>query len=412
MRAILGQSPSDLFVVADDDQIIYQWNGASPERLYELRDDYKMRVIQLPVNYRCPPRIIALANNLISHNSSRSPDKEQLSAVKVSESREALRVRDFSTDEQELLWLVDDITLRPKHERGSCVILARTRKTVEKAAEVLERAGIEAALAIRKNEFESTPLRWLHGALRLANARGDKEQLRRVCKAFYELQGIDIRVEDVIAASSAEGGDFLRSWINETLSKTDLERYTRDFLALARTQIVDRLDFLNFISNSFTWFQKVEKRVSGESANVFVDYTEEKETWDELQQAVLQRFGKEDVTLQVLLQEFDLSPKAKPIPKDAVRCFTIHTAKGMEFEHVYLIAMVEDQLPSFQSIKKGNDSLEIQEERRSCFVAITRTQVSLTLTWANEYSGWPKRPSRFLSEMGIDPHRLAGQQPH
>ena len=73
----------------------------------------------------------------------------------------------------------------------------------------------------------------------------------------------------------------------------------------------------------------------------------------------------------------------------------------MEFRHVYLIGLGEDQLPSFQSIKKGSASREMQEERRNCFVAITRAQVSLTLTHAGEYFGWPKKPSRFLSEMGL-----------
>jgi len=401
LRAILGDTPGDLFVVADDDQIIYQWNGASPERLQELRDEYKMSVIQLPVNYRCPPSVIVLANKLISHNAGRSPDREPLSAIKDSEIRDVVRTRNFDSVDDELSWIATDIGHRSKIERGSCVILARTRNLAERAAGSLGKAGIEAALSIRKNEFESTPLRWLHAFLRLANARGDKEQLRKACKAFYELEGVDIRVEDVIAAASAEGGDFLRSWVSEALAKANLEKYTRDFLLAARGQIVERMDFLGLIASAFEWFRKVEKRLSGESPDVFADFPEEREIWSGLQDSVLQRFGKDDVTLQVLLQEFDLSPKTPPIPKDAVCCFTIHTAKGMEFGYVYLIGLVEDQLPSFQSIKKGDDSIEMQEERRNCFVALTRTEVSLTLTWAAEYFGWPKQPSRFLAEMGI-----------
>jgi len=77
-----GQNPN-LFVVADDDQIIYQWNGASPERLLALREDFGMEVLQLPENFRCPPVIIQLANNLISHNQTRSEGKEPLIARKT-----------------------------------------------------------------------------------------------------------------------------------------------------------------------------------------------------------------------------------------------------------------------------------------------------------------------------------------
>lgn len=402
LRAVLGGTPGDLFVVADDDQIIYQWNGASPERLQELRDEYKMSVIQLPVNYRCPPSVIALANRLISHNPGRAADREPLSAIKDSEIPDVVRLRHFGTVEEELLWIASDVGHRSEPERGNCVILTRTRNLAERAAASLSKAGIESALSIRKNEFESTPLRWLHAILRLANARGDKEQLRKLCKAFYELEGVDIRVEDVIAASSAEGGDFLRSWVTEALAQSNLENYTKVFLVGARGQIVERMDFWGLIKSAFEWFLKVEKRLSGESPETFTDFQEEREIWQTLQESVVQRFGREDVTLQVLLQEFDLSPKTHPISENAVCCFTIHTAKGMEFGHVYLIGMVEDQLPSFQSIKKGNDSIEMQEERRNCFVALTRTQVSLTLTWAEEYFGWRKRPSRFLAEMRLD----------
>ena len=74
----------------------------------------------------------------------------------------------------------------------------------------------------------------------------------------------------------------------------------------------------------------------------------------------------------------------------------------MEFCNVYLIGLVEDQLPSWAAVKKGDSSLEMQEERRNCFVAITRTQESLTLTYSDKVFGWPKQPSRFLTEMGID----------
>jgi len=68
---------------------------------------------------------------------------------------------------------------------------------------------------------------------------------------------------------------------------------------------------------------------------------------------------------------------------------------------VYLIGLVEDELPSYQSKKKGRTSPEMEEERRNCFVAITRTIKTLTLSYAEYYWGWPKTPSRFLVEMGL-----------
>ncbi|MCY4379604.1 MAG: ATP-dependent DNA helicase PcrA, partial [Candidatus Dadabacteria bacterium] len=72
-----------------------------------------------------------------------------------------------------------------------------------------------------------------------------------------------------------------------------------------------------------------------------------------------------------------------------------------EFDHVYLIGMVEDQLPSWAALKKGDDSREMREERRNCFVAITRAQETLSLSCSSRVQGWEKKPSRFLYEMGV-----------
>jgi DNA helicase-2/ATP-dependent DNA helicase PcrA len=80
---------------------------------------------------------------------------------------------------------------------------------------------------------------------------------------------------------------------------------------------------------------------------------------------------------------------------------TIHGAKGREFDRVYVIGLAEDIMPSFQSKKKGDTSAEMEEERRNCFVAITRTKECLVLSRARHYRGWPKEPSRFLIEMAL-----------
>ena len=69
--------------------------------------------------------------------------------------------------------------------------------------------------------------------------------------------------------------------------------------------------------------------------------------------------------------------------------------------HVYVIGLAEDIMPSFQSKKKGDQSPEMEEERRNCFVAITRTRECLVLSRAESYRGWFKEPSRFLNEMQL-----------
>jgi DNA helicase II / ATP-dependent DNA helicase PcrA len=401
LKKIVGENPTNLFVVADDDQIIYQWNGASPERLKSLRDDFKMSIIQLPANYRCPPEVIVLANRLILYNLERAPNKEPLYAIKTNYSPDVVRVQFFPSMEDELAWIANDIVKKHGDETGNCAILARTRRVLESAMNKLNEKGIKASLTIRKSEFTSAPLRWLHAVLRLANARSDREQLRRVCKAFYELEGINIDVQEIIADSARIGGDLLRCWFETSRGREGVEENTLKFLQAEQRQIVDRLEVLGFINSSFAWFADQENKLGQHDEEGFTDFYEEKVTWEEIQKRIIEKYGRSELTLNTFLQEFDLSEKSAPIPDDAVRCLTIHSSKGMEFRHVYLMALVEDQLPSFQSIKKGKNSREMQEERRNCFVAITRAQETLTLTYAKNYFGWGKSPSRFLKEMEL-----------
>lgn len=134
---------------------------------------------------------------------------------------------------------------------------------------------------------------------------------------------------------------------------------------------------------------------------MFDEYADEKATWHQLVAEIAAQYGRQEVTLHLLLQELDLRSKAPVPPKDAVPCFTIHASKGMEFDHVYLVGLVEDQLPSWAAVKKGDESREMQEERRNCFVAITRAQETLSLTYSDRVQGWVKQPSRFLAEMGV-----------
>ncbi|MCI0627228.1 MAG: ATP-dependent helicase [Acidobacteria bacterium] len=401
LKAIVGEQPKTLFVVADDDQIIYQWNGASPERLRSLRDDFKMQVVQLPANYRCPAEVITLANLLIQNNLERAADKEPLYAIKGHAGSSSVRLKRFGTLDDELAWVAADIATDRSSEVGDCAILARAKRILEVAIAELQAAGLHGSLAIRKTEFSSAPLRWLHGLLRLANARGDREQLRRVCKAFYELEGVDLRVEQIVASAPRFGNDFLKSWFEAARARQGVESDTLAVLAKGQRLIVERLDVLGFINLAFSWLSEQEKRLAGQQERGFVDFEEESKIWQELQKRTIDKFGRDDLTLNVLLQEFDLSEKSPPVPPGAVRCLTIHSAKGLEFKHVYLVGLAEDQLPSFQSIKKGNKSREMQEERRNCFVAITRAQATLTLTCASNYFGWSKAPSRFLVEMGL-----------
>ena len=128
---------------------------------------------------------------------------------------------------------------------------------------------------------------------------------------------------------------------------------------------------------------------------------EEIKTWQELHGSLMQEHAPENVTLHLYLQEIDLKSKASMREPGAIPCLTVHGAKGWEFDHVFLIGMADEVFPSYHAVKKGLHSREMEEERRSCFVAITRAKETLNISWARTYSGYTKRPSRFIEEMGF-----------
>lgn len=388
LRLLVGGRQPNLFVVADDDQIIYQWNGASPERLFALRTDYNMDVIQLPENFRCPPMIIQSANNLIGNNLTRTSDKEPLIARKLPEKSDFLKAQIFNNEEDEVASISSGIL-----ENGwipeDCAVLARATKLLQKAAQALEQAGLKPFLAQRKNEFECGSIRWMHSVLRLANARHDRELLRRVCVAWQDFTGSVIEVEDVDATAALNGGDFLRAWLDTATGKINDSKFLK-LMTKVRQELAERLLFMDLLE----WFWN----------QTWLDdplETEETSTWKDLHGALMREHSPENVTLHQYLQEMDLKSKAPTRLSGSISCLTVHGAKGLEFKHVFLIGMADGVFPSYQAVQKGENSREMEEERRSCFVAITRVKETLHITLAQQYNGYPKKPSRFIEEMGL-----------
>lgn len=391
---LVNRETNNLFVVADDDQNTDQWNGENPNRIVELRNKLDMKVVNLPENYRCPPNVVKIANRLIRENSKRFKIKKD-----IEPHRKVLNVLRFSHFGEESSWVARSIANRPIDERSKCVVLARTKKLLDEVIEQLKSYSLVGFSGLRKNEFLSFQLDWLHSILRLANARSSSVYLYKVCKSFSKLAGIDTNPSDIILNANSRDGDFLREWANSVL-KLEPSSIQKELIENAvLTLLADRLNHEEFLTEAFRWLDTTSEKIG--EGNRYQEYYQEKEAWNALIRDIYNHLGVPKISLNQLLQKLDLRSKTPKPPKGAIPCVTIHAAKGMEFDHVYLIGMVEDQLPSWMAIKKGDDSIEMEEERRGCFVAITRTQESLHLTYSDMVNNWRKEPSRFLSEMGV-----------
>jgi DNA helicase-2/ATP-dependent DNA helicase PcrA len=130
-----------------------------------------------------------------------------------------------------------------------------------------------------------------------------------------------------------------------------------------------------------------------------LDVEEDGQAWGEIVREINMAIGR-DASLDEFMHRLDITSKEPTPPADAIRLMTIHGAKGKEFETVFVIGLAEGELPSWQSLRADGDA-ELEEERRNCFVAITRTEEHLYLSYADRYRGYQKAKSRFLIEMGL-----------
>lgn len=398
LRALAPDKNANVFIVGDDDQVIYQWNGASPARVKELEQHYELTTIQLPENYRCPPEVVALANALIVHNGERSTGKKPLLSMKAGTGSDPIELLSFSDDQAEATGIAERVKARLMNgtRPADVVVLARATKLLERVQRALSGLSVPSHVQKRKSQFESAPLRFVTSALKLALVRSDDDLASTVTKALSDCVEQDSSGEDLAGFSAQLNGDQLEA-LGALVADSFVvaEPLQQAVFALVRGQ------YGVFIQQALSYFDSVESESRDGGDEQYAEYTTERAVW----QSIIREIGGEDdafsLTLGQFLQELALANKTPEAPSNSVRCLTIHSSKGLEFQHVYLVGMSEDQLPSFQSKKSGDDSREIQEERRNCFVAITRTMETLTMSYAERYNGWRKSPSRFLVEMGL-----------
>ena len=390
LKQIAPDETSNLFVVADDDQVIFQWNGADPKRLQELKLDYKPEIVQLPENYRCPGKIVAIANLLIKHNADRIDSK--IAGVSHNSDAGAISLMDFKDAEQELDGLAAEIVKIEKSRRSTCLVIARTNQMLVKAKQVLLSHDIEAEIVSKSQDFFSAVFQFLYLILKLYNSPESKSILNKLCAVATSLNGITLSAEEISTQSSVDGSGLLRTFFNYASISAILE----PVCILADANLFETINYREFVKRSLEYFELQNPDLPIDER--YPDYSSDKSEWERISHEIKLTHG-EHVGLHIFLQEMDLTPKEKSLPRTCVRLQTVHTAKGMEFEHVYVIGLAEDQFPTYFSKKNGDSAVE--EERRNCFVAITRASRTLYLSYAKKYNGWSKEPSRFLREMGL-----------
>lgn len=401
IKSLAGNNNNNLFIVADDDQVIYGWNGANHKRISEFKEEYKAGLIQLNQNFRCPPEVIKLANNLIAHNSGRTMGKKPLEAMKeMTDEKANLYYQCFSDETAEAEAVAELILkLQGENEGESVCVLARNNRLLENAFNKAKAKGINCEKSKRKDKFETTYILWMYLLLKLANRRTDEKILGQIV-AIMDSEDSEKRMLDskqLILEAQLSNGDLLKSLIPHIKGIID----DATFFKSLQLNLCEGKDFLKFIDDAFVWSEKrIGLIVSEEHREQAIqEFNLEKRAWKDFQRKLGYTYALDEMTISTYMQEFAMTSKDVEPEVGAIQFLTIHASKGKEFDHVILMGMVDDVLPSFQSIEKGDGSPEMEEERRNCFVAITRAKKRLYLTRAAKYFGWSKKASRFLEEM-------------
>lgn len=390
----LAAGHRNLFVVGDPDQAIYEWRGAKPQRFVQFASD---KDVVLDENYRSTPKILNVANSVISYNKNRIP-KDLF--TRQPEGRAVIHFH-AKTESEEMEWVATQIKilLDAGARLGDFAILYRSSWQSRAIEEALMKARIQYAIWGGTRFFERKEIKDCLAYLKLINDKND-----------------DLSFERIVNVPSRKLGDKFMTELKQMAKDGDaslfraLEKNT-DSAALRKPGALEFLSLMNdctqFAGNSLV--SDLLDRVldkSGLKKMYREDQDEDRlENIDQLLQSVKfyeSTHEAEENRLSEYLQDIALYAN-QDYRKDTptVKMMTIHQAKGLEFPFVFIIGLSEGIFPNMRTIREYKKNGE-EEERRLMYVAITRAQKALFLTESEGFNASTKMnkyPSRFLTEI-------------
>ena len=385
----------NIFVVADDDQIIYQWAGASYRQIEKYRQDYKPKLIQLVENHRCPPEIVKIANQLVVNNTQRTPDKQPTVPSRTIP-LDAISFKIFDTDEKERRAIAEQILTLGEKSWGDIVILGRTRSLLEPFLDCLKSYGVKAVMIQRRDNFISPQFVWLQSCLDQVLRPLNKRFFNLLVNSANRICDLDLNPVLLIAEAESVGESFCEHWAKVAMATSS--PLAQKLSSLLQQLVRSRDNWKRIVQEAIPLLLETAHVDNGEISDAQEDYA----AWTISMREIRAEIGY-DPNLSDAIQGVALRSKEPPQEPNTVALMTIHSSKGLEFKTVYVMGLAEREMPSWQSCNKGDASREMEEERRNCFVAITRTQEKLNLSVAKIYRNQNKTPSRFLKEMSITP---------
>ena len=210
LRRMAGEHFREIFAVADDDQTIYEWNGANVRRIGTLVEEFACEVVQLPTNFRCPPQIVEAANRLVVYNASRVASKQKTkSAPGKSTNEEQVQCRVFKTDRDEVKGIAAEIAGLDVYARARTAVLARNRVLLESMYNALKHQNVPATILARRDDFVSPEMRWLVACLRQINRPLDRRNMTTLVESFGSFSSLSVDFDELVSRSVVNGVTYL-----------------------------------------------------------------------------------------------------------------------------------------------------------------------------------------------------------
>lgn len=403
----LTSTHSNICVVGDDDQSIYAFRGADITNILNFEKQYAdTKVIKLEQNYRSTSPILNLANSVIKENKIRK-DKTMRTENHTGAHPELWMAA--NSDHESQLIVEDILEKYQTHGNflGEVAILYRSNTQVPPLEDQLRLSQIPYTIIGGQKFYEKKEIKDLIAYLSvIANPR-DELSLRRILNIPH--RGIGTQSLKKYLEQSAQEGISLFEVIKQQAQDDHTKKgeSLRDFVAIihkhrshfetmtltqALSSLIGEIEYFDFIAKSYD-SPKIAARKKDDVRNFLLSTDR-----------FVDRF-REDATLQnylerlLLVDNQDNKNNEDGTLRNEVQLMTLHSSKGLEFETCYLIGMEEELLPHKNVIQNGEN---IDEERRLCYVGITRAKKRLVMTYARErkiYGKYLKRhPSRFLAK--------------
>lgn len=406
----------NICVVGDDAQSIYSFRGANIQNILNFRNDYPdYNLYKLEQNYRSTQNIVDAANSVISKN------KEQIkkSVWTNNDKGNLIRVIRAMTDNEEGKIIANKIFDVKHQESGDWTdfaILYRTNRQSRAFEEALRKMNIPYKIYGGLSFYQRKEIKDILAYFRLTANQKDEEALKRVIN--YPKRGIGkTSWENIIIAANhynvaiwdviSDWGKYPVSIPNATKQKiSEFVIMIQSFTAQLNSQNAYQLAQTIAKSSGILKELYSEKDKGPEEVE---RYQNIEELLAAIKEFTVQRGDEDPATLADFMIDVALLTDAdneKEEDKNKISLMTIHSSKGLEFKHVYLVGLEENLFPSQLSI---NSRTELEEERRLFYVAVTRAEKNCTISYAASRFQWgnliTSEPSRFISE--IDPDYLS-----